>query len=103
MLLQTFSLQPVLLQSQGIYSTDRLTPGWTITGNGIPAGATVLSVDSATQVTISANATLTGPSTAVRFRGIALACFGDDPSILLSGHRILAGNIFNNSTYIYSV
>ncbi|PYQ44565.1 MAG: hypothetical protein DMG99_03615 [Acidobacteria bacterium] len=87
----------------GIYSTDRLTPGWTITGNGIPAGATVLSVDSATQVTISANATLTGPSPAVRFRGIALACFGDDPSILLSGHRILAGNIFNNSTYIYSV
>lgn len=38
----------------GIYSTDRLTPGWTITGNGIPAGATVVSVDSATQVTTSA-------------------------------------------------
>lgn len=87
----------------GIYSTDRITPGWTITGNGIPTGATVLSVDSATQVTISANATLTGPSLAVRFRGITLACFGDDPSALLSGHRILAGNIFNNSTYIYSV
>jgi hypothetical protein len=87
----------------GIYSTDRITPGWTITGNGIPAGATVLSVDSATQVTISANATVTGPVQAVRFRGIALACFGDDPSALLSGHRILAGNIFNNSTFIYSV
>jgi hypothetical protein len=87
----------------GIYSTDRLTPGWTITGNGIPAGATVVSVDSATQVTISANATLTGPSQAVRFRGVALACFGDDPSMLISGHRILAGNIFNNSTYIYSI
>jgi hypothetical protein len=87
----------------GIYSTDRLTSGWTITGNGIPAGATVVSVDSATQVTISANATLTGPSQAVRFRGIALACFGDDPSMLISGHRILAGNIFNNSTYLYSI
>ena len=87
----------------GIYSTDRITPAWTITGNGIPAGATVVSVDSATQVTISANATLTGPSQAVRFRGIALACFGDDPSMLISGHRILAGNIFNNSTYIYSI
>ena len=87
----------------GIYSTDRITPGWTIVGNGIPAGATVLSVDSATQVTISANATLTGLSQAVRFRGIALACFGDDPSVLLSGHRILAGNIFNNSTFLYSV
>jgi hypothetical protein len=87
----------------GIYSTDRLTPGWTITGNGIPAGATVVSVDSATQVTISASATLTGPSQAVGFRGIALACFGDDPSMLISGHRILAGNIFNNSTYLYSI
>ena len=87
----------------GIYSTDRLQPGWTITGNGIPAGATVLSVDSATQVTISANATLTGPSQAVRFRGIALACFGDDPTMLISGRRILAGNIFNNSTFLYSV
>jgi len=87
----------------GIYSTDRLQPGWTITGNGIPAGATVVSVDSATQVTISANATLTGPSQAVRFRGIALACFGDDPSMLISGRRILAGNIFNNSTFLYSI
>jgi hypothetical protein len=87
----------------GIYSTDRLQPGWTITGNGIPAGATVVSVDSATQVTISANATVTGPSQAVRFRGIALACFGDDPTRLISGRRILAGNIFNNSTFFYSV
>ena len=87
----------------GIYSTDRITPGWAvILGNGIPAGATVVSVDSPTQVTLSANATLTGPST-LRFRGIALACFGDDPSALISGHRIVAGNIFNNSTYIYSV
>jgi hypothetical protein len=87
----------------GIYSTDRLQPGWTVIGNGIPAGATVVSVDSATQVTMSANATSTGPSLAVRFRGIALACFGDDPSVLISGHRILAGNIFKPSAYIYSI
>src|SRR4029077_9877397 len=26
-----------------------------------------------------------------------------DPSMLISGHRILAGNIFNNSTYLYSI
>ena len=84
----------------GIYSTDRITPGWTVTATGIPAGATVVSVDSATQVTVSASATLTGPSTFAGFRGIALACFGDDPGILLSGGRILAGNIFNNSTYV---
>jgi hypothetical protein len=87
----------------GIYSTDRLQPGWTVAGNGIPAGSTVVSVDSATQVTISANAALTGLSQAVGFRGITLACFGDDPSALISGRRMLAGNIFNNSTFTYSV
>lgn len=91
---------PVIM---GIYSTDRLQPGWTVRGSGIPAGATVVSVDSATQATMSANATLTGPSQAVAFRGIALACFGDDPSVLISGRRILAGNIFNPSTYLYSI
>lgn len=46
---------------------------------------------------------LSGSSQAVRFRGIALACFGDDPTRLISGRRILAGNIFNNSTFAYSV
>jgi len=87
----------------GIYSTDRIVPGWTVAATGVPTGATVVSVDSTTQVTLSASATLTGPSTFAAFRGVALACFGDDPGILLSGGRILAGNIFNNSTYIYSV
>ena len=87
----------------GIYSTDRMLPGWTAQGKGIPAGATVVSVDSATQVTMSANATLTGPSAAIVFTGTPLAVFGDDPSALLSGHRILAGNLLNPSTYIYSV
>src|SRR5580692_2996134 len=87
----------------GIYSTFLIQPGWKVTGSGIPTGATVVSVDSPTQVTISANATSTGPSQAVTFFGVTLACFGDDPSALLSGHRILAGNIFNNSTYIYSI
>jgi hypothetical protein len=85
----------------GIYSTDRMLPGWTAQGKGIPAGATVVSVDSATQVTMSANATLTGPSAAIVFTGTPLAAFGDDPSALLSGHRILAGNLLNPSTYIY--
>jgi hypothetical protein len=87
----------------GIYSTFLIQPGWTVTGGGIPTGATVVSVDSPTQVTISANATSTGPSQAVTFFGVTLACFGDDPSVLLPGRRILAGNIFNNSTHIYSI
>lgn len=86
-----------------IYSTDRLLPGWTIAGAGIPAGATVVSVDSGTQVTMSAKATSTGPSTAVVFSGTPLACYGDDPSTLLSKRRILAGNLLNNSTFLYSI
>jgi hypothetical protein len=87
----------------GVYSTDRMLPGWTITGTGVPAGATILSVDSATQVTMSANATASGPTKAVVFAGTPLSCFGDDPSSLLSHRRILAGNLLNNSTYLYSI
>jgi hypothetical protein len=87
----------------GIYSTDRFLPGWTITGTGIPAGATILSVDSATQVTMSAKATSAGASSAVVFAGTPLSCFGDDPSSLLSKRRILAGNLLDNSTYLYSI
>ena len=93
----------------GIYSTDRIQPGWiitTFTGGtpaGIPAGSTVVSVNSPTEVTMSAKATATGPAQAVVFDGVPLACFGDDPSSLLSHHRILAGNLLNNSTFLYSI
>jgi hypothetical protein len=87
----------------GVYSTDRMLPGWTITGNGVPAGATIKSVDSATQVTMSARATAGGNQKAVVFAGTPLSCFGDDPSSLLSQRRILAGNLLNESTYLYSI
>jgi hypothetical protein len=87
----------------GIYSTDRMLPGWTITGTGIPAGATIVKVDSATQVTMSANATLSRRQKAVVFGGTPLSCFGDDPSSLVSHRRILAGNLLNNSSYLYSI
>jgi hypothetical protein len=42
-------------------------------------------------------------SKAVVFEGTPLSCFGDDPSSLLSHRRILAGNLLNNSTYLYSI
>ena len=87
----------------GIYSTDRIHVGWTVTGAGIPAATTVLSVDSPTQVTISNKATATGPSFAVRFRGRTTTCFGDEPSVLLPGGNILGGNIFAPTPYIYSI
>jgi Galactose oxidase, central domain len=89
----------------GIYSTDRFQVGWTVAGPGIPTGAVVISVDSSSQVHISRNATVTliGTPQVFTFKGSASACFGDDPSILIPGGNILAGNIFNRSTYTYSV
>ncbi|HZU21642.1 MAG TPA: kelch repeat-containing protein, partial [Terriglobales bacterium] len=86
----------------GIYSTDRIQPGWSVTGGGIPAGTQVVSVDSAKQVTISNNATASGPST-VRFRGRTSTCVGDEPSALLPGGNILVGSIFTPTPYIYSL
>ncbi|HMJ63448.1 MAG TPA: kelch repeat-containing protein [Bryobacteraceae bacterium] len=87
----------------GIYSTDRFQVGWTITGPGISAGATVTSVDSLNQVHISQNAIATIIGVRLAFNGLAEACFGDDPSILIPGGNILAGNIFNRSSYTYSI
>jgi hypothetical protein len=87
----------------GIYSTDRFQVGWAITGSGIPAGAIVTSVDSLNQVHISQNASATFFGVTLTFNGLAAACFGDDPSILIPGGNILAGNIFNRSTYTYSI
>jgi hypothetical protein len=40
-------------------ATDLLQPGAAVTGTGIPEDTTIFSVDSATQITLSANATLT--------------------------------------------
>jgi hypothetical protein len=44
-------------------STTGLSAGMPITGTGIPASTTILSVDSATQITLSANATASGTVT----------------------------------------
>ena len=51
----------------GLLSTAQLRSGWFVIGAGIPAGATIISVDSANQLRISANATATGGS-ALTFR-----------------------------------
>ena len=87
----------------GIYSTDRFLPGWTVTGTGIPAGATILSVDSPTQVTLSASAVVGGATPAVVFGGTPLSCFGDDPSSLLAHRRILVGNLLDGTSNLYSI
>lgn len=56
----------------GISSTTGLIPNQAVSGTGIPAGAHVLSVDSTTQVSISANATASG-TVAVTFAALDAA------------------------------
>jgi len=92
----------------GVYSTTRILPGWSVATAGfnsgvvgIPANATVVSA-SGNQVVMSAPATATG-SSIVQFSGVVQSCFGDDPSILLPGHNILAGNLLLPTTYLYSI
>jgi hypothetical protein len=87
-----------------IFSTYRMQAGWTVAGPGIPAGTTIVSVDSDKKVTISNAATITGPATRVTFSGTASSCYGAVPAILLpGGKKILAGDLISQSTYIYSI
>jgi len=87
---------------EGIYSTFRILPGWTVAGPGIPANTTVVRVNSSTSVTLSAQATASGPAV-VQFAGNATSCFGDDPSILVPGGKILAGDLLGPQAYLYSI
>src|SRR5438067_5847156 len=57
-------------------------------GSGVPAGATVLSVDTATSFTLSANATATGANTVVVFAPNGL---GSSPNV--ANALILDGGI----------
>jgi hypothetical protein len=86
----------------GIFSTARLQAGWVVAGEGIPDGTVITSVDSSSQIHISNPATSTGYFKLV-FTGDAANCFGDDPTVLLSGTEILAGSINSRFTYIYSL
>jgi hypothetical protein len=92
-------------QIKGIYPyASGLQVGWLVSGAGIPAGASIVSIDSATQITISANATATRTASQVNFNHSyrLTACLGDEPSILLPGGNLLVGDLINPSTYIYN-
>lgn len=49
----------------GLSSTTDLYPGYYVTGTGIAAGTTINSIDSSSQITLSANASSTGTSTVI--------------------------------------
>jgi len=93
-----------ITQITGIYPyTTGLFTGEGVFGFGIPNPATIVSVDSPTQITISAPATQT---TAANFIALSSSyqltgCLGDDPSTLLSSRKILVGDLINSNTYIY--
>jgi hypothetical protein len=88
----------------GLTSTTGYQVGWTVAGNGIPAGATISSVDSLNQIHISANATATATGVAFAFgvRYQPTTCFGDAPSMLLGNGQILTGSDFSPATYLYN-
>jgi hypothetical protein len=91
-------------QITGIYPyTSGLTVGEGVFGFGIPIGATIVSVDSPSQITISPPATQTTTANFVSFSAYfeLTACLGDDPSTLLSKRKILVGDLDNGNTYIY--
>jgi hypothetical protein len=91
-------------QITGIYPyTSGLFVGEGVFGNGIPFPATIASVDSPTQITISAPASQTVTANVITFNSYyqLTGCLGDDPSILLSSRKILVGDLVNANTYIY--
>jgi hypothetical protein len=85
--------------------TTGITVGEGVSGTGIPAGATVISVDSPSQITISVNATSTGNARQVNLANAytLTACLGDEPSMLLPGGVILVGDLINRNAWLYNV
>lgn len=61
----------------GIPSTAGLAIGMKVVGPGIPGGATILTIPSASSITISANATATATGVALRFGVVDGATVGD--------------------------
>lgn len=91
-------------QITGIYPyTTGLFAGEGVFGFGIPNAATIVSIDSPTQITISAPATQTTTADSIFLSAYyqLTACLGDDPSTLLSSKKILVGNLSDPSTFIY--
>jgi parallel beta-helix repeat protein len=84
----------------GIASTAGLVAGQPVMGNGIPSGATILSVDSSTgAITLSANATITGTPSLVTFGASAMDSRGTNAGNLSDGIFVLqaTGNTISDN------
>jgi len=76
----------------GIADTSQMAVGDGMAGTGIPAGATIQSVDSATQVTLTENATATGTAVVLTLTA------GDIFAVLASGKYTRTGALFHSLT-----
>lgn len=98
----------------GIPSTAALAIGMKVVGAGIPAGATILTIPTANSITISANATATGTTVALRFGVVDGAVLGDSggsqahalvtaqmPSHVHNTYNQTNGGILNNGATTY--
>jgi hypothetical protein len=74
----------------GFGSTTGILPNMTITGSGIPTGATVVSIDSPTQITISAATTTTLTAFDVSFLGTLTLSAA--PTAALNQATLIIGN-----------
>ncbi len=89
----------------GIPSTAGLQVGFDVSGPGIPSGATIKSIDSATQIHITSRSSAAGTGVTLTF-GVEISppsCLGDGPSILLPGGQILVGDIIDLTSYLYNI
>jgi autotransporter-associated beta strand protein len=79
----------------GLSNTADLTTGMLITGTGIPANATITAINSASQITISANATATGTPN-LTITGVTALTKTGEGTLVLSG-----ANSYTGTTRIY--
>lgn len=77
--------QAGLFAITGLSSTADLIVGMSVTGDGIPAGAKIFSIDSATQISLDTQATATDTDVELTFFGQFLSYDSGDPFTSYSG------------------
>ncbi|WP_321495649.1 hypothetical protein [uncultured Desulfobacter sp.] len=78
----------------GLTDTSKMDVGMEVSGDGIPDGATIGSIDSSTQVTLSAAATATASSVSLTFKTAGADVLLNDNNISQGGIiRVSAGTI----------
>ena len=96
---KTFSLTGSITTGSAIITgissdTSTMDVGMLVTGTGIPAGATILSIDSSSQITLDSNATATNASASLTFKTPDADLFMNNNSISLGSEiNITSGTL----------